>query len=63
MLRTTSLIVLCSSLALNASAHPGHGEPGPAHYMTSTEHLLTLVVFVLAASILGLIAIRGRAKA
>ena len=63
MLRTTTLTVLFSSLALTASAHPGHGEPGPAHYVTSTEHVLTLAVFVLAASILGMLAFRGRAKA
>ena len=62
MLRTSSLVVLFSSLALTASAHPGHGEVGPAHYVASTEHLLTVSVFLLAASILSFLAFRGRAK-
>jgi hypothetical protein len=24
-------------------AHPGHGEVGPTHYVTSPEHLLTIL--------------------
>ncbi len=43
LLRTTSFFAFVCSFAVTATAHPGHGEPGPAHYIAEPQHLLTVV--------------------
>ncbi|QDT06180.1 hypothetical protein K227x_45880 [Rubripirellula lacrimiformis] len=44
-----------------ASAHPGHGEPGPLHYVTDANHVVP-VVMVTALILGGLYALASLRK-
>ncbi|WP_146536765.1 hypothetical protein [Rubripirellula reticaptiva] len=42
--RAAVLTVSALSSTLMAQAHPGHGEPGPTHYVTEPSHVLPVVM-------------------
>lgn len=53
LLRITTFLFVAGSLAATASAHPGHGEPGPGHHLTEPVHLLTFATFLFGVVLLG----------
>jgi hypothetical protein len=46
-LRIVAAFLLTQALGSLAEAHPGHGTPGPTHYLTSLDHAVTIGLFVL----------------
>jgi hypothetical protein len=44
LVRTATPFVIAFLLSLSALAHPGHGEPGAAHYVTEPDHLVQWVM-------------------
>ncbi len=50
LLRPASMVAFVCSFAVTATAHPGHGEPGPTHYIAEPQHLLTIVAFAVGVA-------------
>ncbi len=46
--RLTTFAALAVTTLATANAHPGHGEPGQAHYVTEPTHVVPVM---LAASV------------
>ncbi len=44
--RIVASLLLIQALVSLAEAHPGHGTPGPTHYLTSFDHAATVGLFV-----------------
>lgn len=44
MFRITGAAALAVTTIATATAHPGHGEPGPAHYVTEPSHVVPVVM-------------------
>lgn len=44
MFRITGVAALAVTAVTTAAAHPGHGEPGPAHYVTEPTHLVPVLM-------------------
>lgn len=70
MFRITGVAALAVTAITTATAHPGHGEPGPTHYVTEPMHVLPVAVGA-AAVFCGVVAVtvwrrsrmvRGRAR-
>lgn len=55
VLRTVAIFVPILAMPWTAMAHPGHGEPGPTHYVTEPVHVLPAMM--IAATIFAVVVI------
>ncbi len=68
-MRPLQRLIVVASIAfigtLSASAHPGHGEPGPAHYVTEADHVVPVVLATTAIlfCVVAVLALRKKAVA
>ena len=49
--RVAAVALLVGPNSAGVMAHPGHGEVGPMHYVTSPEHILMVVAFLVGISL------------
>ena len=54
LLRNIATLSVVAFLSTEVLAHPGHGQSGPAHYVTEPQHSIVLVAAV-AAMVVGLV--------
>jgi len=66
MRKLTRFLLVTAALFLfipSALAHPGHGEPGPAHYLVEPEHAGVTVLAVFGLVVLAVAVLWKPAKA